>query len=136
MIDATTIILAIITLVIIVWTIVFVLMFRQVKHMTTALENFLDNIQKDLSPLITDLSGALQKISHLSQNIDERLKQTNELFEAVKDMSLTAASASRLIKDGMNFTNTYIRSAAAGFKAAFDFLSRHIGKGGGKHGEQ
>ncbi|MEW6327216.1 MAG: DUF948 domain-containing protein [Thermodesulfobacteriota bacterium] len=135
MIDTTTIILGILALVITIWTVFFVLMFRQVKRMATALENFLDNIQRDLAPLITDLSNASQKISQLSENVDQKLTQTNDLFTAVKDISQTIALVSRLVKEGVTTTTTYARSAATGFKAAFEFLSKHIGKGGGKHGE-
>lgn len=135
MIDAITIILGILVLISILWTVLFVLMFRQIKRMTAAFESFFDNIQRDLVPLITDLSNASQKISQLSQNLDGKLNQTNELFEAIKHMGEIVDSASGLIRDGMASTTTYVRSAAAGFRAGFDFLSKHIGKGGGKHGE-
>lgn len=135
MIDTPAIVLGILALVITVWTIFFVLILRQVKRMATALENFLDNIQRDLAPLITDLSNASQKISRLSENMDQKLNQANDLFALVKDTSETMAMVSHLIKKGVTTTTTYVRSAAAGFGAAFDFLSKHIGKGDGKHGE-
>lgn len=135
MIDTTTIVLGILALVITIWTIFFVLIFRQTKRMAAALENFFDNIQRDLAPLITDLSNASQKISRLSENVDQKLNQTNDLFAVIKDTSEAMAMVSHLIKEGVTTTTTYVRSAAAGFGAVFEFLSKHIGKGGGKHGE-
>lgn len=135
MIDTITIVLGILALVITVWTIFFVLIFRQIKRMAVALENFLDNIQRDLAPLITDLSNASHKISRLSENVDQKLNQTNDLFAVIKDTSEAMAMVSHLIKEGVTTTTTYVRSAAAGFGAVFEFLSKHTGKGGGKHGE-
>lgn len=135
MIDTTTIILGILALVITIWTVFFVLIFRQTKRMAAALENFFDNIQRDLAPLITDLSNASQKISRLSENVDQKLNQTNDLFAVIKDTSEAMAMVSHLIKEGVTTTTTYVRSTAAGFGAVFEFLSKHIGKGGGKHGE-
>ncbi|MDD5452326.1 MAG: DUF948 domain-containing protein [Desulfovibrionales bacterium] len=135
MIDTTTIILGILALVITIWTIFFVLIFRQAKRMAAALENFFDNIQRDLAPLITDLSNASQKISQLSENVDQKLNQTDALFAVIKDTSEAMAMVSHLIREGVASTTTYVRSAAAGFEAVFDFLSKRIGRGGGKHGE-
>lgn len=135
MIDTTTIVLGILALVITVWTIFWALIFRRIKRMAAALENFLDNIQRDLAPLITDLSNASHKISRLSENADQKLNQTNDLFAVIKDASDTMAMVSHLIKEGVTTTTTYVRSAAAGFGAAFEFLSKHTGKGGDKHGE-
>lgn len=133
---ANTIILGIIALSLVVLTVFFVLIFCQLKRLTANLENLIESLRKDFAALAAGWGNTAQKISQLSQNLDEKLQQTNELFEAIRNVGYALHPISALIKEGVSCTSIYVKSAAAGFKAALDSLFKSIGKGGGKHGGQ
>lgn len=135
MINANTVFLGIIALAAVVCTVFSVLMFQQVKRVTTTLESFLANLQKELEPLFTNLSQASQKIAQLSQNMDQKLNQAEELFEAIRHMGQMLDSVCYLMREGVSSAGTYTRSAVVGFKTAFEFFLKQLGKGGEKHGD-
>jgi uncharacterized protein YoxC len=122
---ADSVVLWVIAVAVIGLSMVIFLLLQQIRQLVGDLRRIAERVEKDLPALTASVTDACQNISRLSENADQRLNDVGQAFEAARGLVTTLSMASSLLRGGVCSATTYVRSAAAGFKAAVDFVVRH-----------
>lgn len=131
---AIFIVLCIIALSSIALTVLLVLILQEIREFVSHLRSLLDRMDKDVLALVANLNEASQNVSHMSESLNQRFIEADEILTKLKHVLSTFSVATQLLKVGVSSASIYTKSVMAGFKGAYDFISKRKYQGGRKNG--
>lgn len=96
---------------------------RQMANTYERLGSNVDSVLNSRLPaLVEDLSGVLQNISAVSQDIEDKLRKIDPIFQTVNRTGTTINDVVSVVRPGALSVATEIASVTAGIRTALNFL--------------
>lgn len=90
-------------------------------------------IDQDLPPILEDVRGITDQAEKLTAQVNEKIRDTQDFFEAARETGETVRLASGLLREGLTGVAVQAASMTVGIKTSLEVLSKNImSKGGGR----
>jgi uncharacterized protein YoxC len=105
---------------------------NQVSRTVQNLNSLLNNLEKEVIPLVKNLKETSENVNHLLVQAQERLNQIEGLFLTLKESAQIFSLINRIMRGGVASSLINLASLAVGVKAAGSTFLKRKPKEGGK----
>lgn len=102
----------------------------QVTKTISNLQTFLNDLEKEVTPLVRNLKETSESINQVLTQTQDRLNQMEVLFQTLKESARVFSVINRVINSGVTSTMVNLAGLAVGVKTAGKTLFTKKGKGG------
>ncbi|OPL12958.1 MAG: hypothetical protein AVO38_03125 [delta proteobacterium ML8_D] len=106
---------------------------EDLRNTARAYQDLSRTLEKDLPPILDNVHQITGEIKDLTGDINVKIHQTQDLFEAAREAGQTIRVATDMSRSGLTGLAVQVASMTAGIKRSLEFLSENLRfKGGSK----
>ena len=106
---------------------------EELRNTTQAYQDLGRAFEKDLPPILDNVHQITGDIQELTGDIKVKIQQTQDFFEAAREVSETVRVATNIGRSGLSGLAVQVASMTTGIKTSLEFLSENLRfKGGSK----
>jgi uncharacterized protein YoxC len=102
----------------------------QLTKLTKDVTMLLNKMELELVPLTRNLKETSANVNRITNQVEDRVQQTENLFKALKESAQIVFTINRVLKGGVSSTLINLAGLAAGVKTGSTVLIKNIKKGG------
>ena len=106
---------------------------EELRNTTKVYQDLGRAFEKDLPPILDNVNQITRDIEELTGDIKVKIQQTQDFFEAAREVSETVRVAANIGRSGLSGLAVQVASMTTGIKTSLEFLSENLRfKGGSK----